>query len=313
MEYLNYHHLRYFWVVAREGSLRKAAEKLHISQPTMSAQIAALEEALGERLFRRGARGLSLTETGQQAYSYAEEIFTLGQELVHCVKQRPSRRPLRVHIGIADSLPKLVSHSFAKPIFNIGQPVQAVFLEGKTSDLLAQLAVYRLDIVLANEPAPGSLHTKVFNHLLGECGIMFCAEPRLAATLGEPFPQSLDQAPVLLPSAGTALRRSLEKWFQSQQIHPRLVAEYDDAALMKVAAADGLGFFALPKFAGQEAVSRYGFTIIGQTNECQEQFYAITAERRLTHPAVVAMTANARGVFDSDNPPGGPAPVRLAN
>ena len=167
MEFLNYHHLRYFWVVAKEGGLRKAADKLHVSQPTISAQIAALEGVFGEKLFRRGGRSLALTEAGHRVLSYAEEIFSLGQELLDAVQQQPSARPLRVHIGITDSLPKLMSYEIIKPIFNLAQPVQAVCREGKASDLLAQLAAYRLDIVLADEPAPSSLLIKVFNHLLG--------------------------------------------------------------------------------------------------------------------------------------------------
>ncbi len=293
MDFLNYHHLRYFWTVAQEGSLRKAAERMRVSQPTISAQIAALESALGEKLFRRSPRGLSLTETGQQAFSYAKEIFALGQELLHSLKQRPTTRPLRVHIGIADSLPKLASHEFIKPIFSLAQPVQAACIEGKTADLLAQLAVYRLDVVLANEPAPSSLHVKVFNHRLGECGVTFCAAPALAARLSRAFPRSLDQAPVLLPTA-SPLRRSLENWFQTRQLRPRLVAEYDDAALLKTAAADGLGFFALPDLAVHEALNRYRFRIIGHTADFREQFYAISAERKLSHPAVLAITSAAR-------------------
>jgi LysR family transcriptional activator of nhaA len=301
MDFLNYHHLRYFWVVAREGSLRKASERLHVSQPTISAQIAALEGALGEKLFRRSPRGLTLTETGHQAFSYAEEIFALGQDFLHSVKQRPTSRPLRINIGIADSLPKLVSHEIIKPIFRLSQPVQAVCLENKTSDLLAQLAVYRLDIVLADEPAPSALPLKTFNHLLGESGVTFCAESKLARSLRRQFPYSLHNQPMLLPTSGTALRRTLENWFQEQGIHPRVVAEYDDAALMKVAAADGLGCFPLPTVAVNEAVARYGFQIIGPAKGCSVQFYAISAERKLTHPAVVAITSNARGrLFGKD-------------
>jgi LysR family transcriptional activator of nhaA len=293
VDFLNYHHLRYFWAVAREGSLRKAAEKMRVSQPTISAQLAALESVLGEKLFRRSPRGLSLTETGQQAFSYAKEIFALGEEFLHSVKQRPSARPLRVHIGIADSLPKLVSHDLVKPVFSLEQPIQVACIGGKTADLLAQLAVYRLDIVLANEPAPSSFHVKVFNHRLGECAVTFCAAPPLAARLTRRFPQSLDQAPVLLPTA-SPLRRSLENWFQTRRLHPRLIAEYDDSTLLKVAAVDGLGFFGLPSLAASEAVNRFGFKVIGYAAQCREQFYAISAERKLTHPAVLAITASAR-------------------
>lgn len=303
MEFLNYHHLRYFWVVAQEGNLRKAAEKLHVSQPAISAQIAALEGVLGEKLFHRSPRGLTLTETGHQAFSYSEEIFALGQDFLHSVKQRPTARPLRVNIGIADSLPKLVSYEIIKPVFRLGQPVQAVCLENKTSDLLGQLAVFRLDIVLADEPAPSALPIKTFNHLLGESGVTFCAERKLAERLQRQFPCSLHNEPMLLPTVGTALRRTLEKWFQEQGIHPRAVAEFDDAALMKVAAADGLGCFPLPTVAVAEAVARYRFHTIGQAEGCAVQFYAISAERKLSHPAVMAITSNARGkLFDQDAP-----------
>src|SRR5262245_57403011 len=201
MHFLNYHHLRYFWAVAQEGSLRKAAIKMRVSQPTISAQIGALENMLDEKLFRRSPRGLSLTESGQQALSYAEEIFALGEEFLHSLRQRPSARPLRIHIGISDSLSKLVSHEIIKPIFNLSQPVQAACIVGKTADLLAQLAVYRLDIVLADEPAPSSLHVRVFSHMLAECGVTFCAAPMLARKLKKRFPQSLQNAPVLLPRA----------------------------------------------------------------------------------------------------------------
>lgn len=297
VEFLNYHHLRYFWMVAREGSLRKAAEALRVSQPAISAQIAALEAGLGESLFRRSPRGLSLTETGHQVFSYAEEIFALGQDLLHSIKQRPTARPLRINIGIADSLPKLVSHEIIKPIFHLGQPVQAVCLENKVSDLLAQLAIYRLDIVLADEPAPSALPIKTFNHMLGESGVTFCAASGLARKLRAQFPRSLHQQSMLLPTTSTALRRALEKWFQEQGIRPRILAEYDDAALMRVAAEDKLGAFPLPTVAAEEALARHGLLSIGNAEGCTVQFFAITAERKLTHPAVVAITSNARGTL----------------
>ena len=277
MDFLNYHHLRYFWVVAQEGSLRKASEKLNVSQPTISAQIATLEDVLGEKLFRRSPSGLTLTETGHLAFGYAEEIFALGQDFMDSVKQRPTTRPLRVNIGIADSLPKLVSHELIKPIFSLSRPVQAVCLENKTADLLVQLAVYRLDIILADEPAPSALSIKTFNHLLGESGVTFCAERKLALRLRRKYPSSLHNEPMLLPTSGTALRRTLENWFQEQSIHPRVVAEYDDAALMKVAAEDGLGCFPIPTVAVDEAIARYDFQIVGQATGCLVQYYAISA------------------------------------
>lgn len=291
MEFFNYNHLRYFWVAAKEGGLTRAAKKLHVSQPTICTQIQSLERVLGEKLLRRSGQGLALTEVGQQVFSFAEEIFALGGDLLNTMKQRPSLRPLRVNIGIVDSLPKLVSHDIIKPIFHLPQAVQVLCAEGKAPDLLNQLAAYRLDIVLSDEPAPASAHVKAFNHQLGECGISFCAEPKLATRLKHKFPQSLHGAPALLPAPGSALRRSLEKWFREKGVEPRLLAEFDDAALMKVVAADGLGFFPLPSLAVNEAVARYGVCVIGQTEKCQQQFFAISTERRLIHPAVVAITA----------------------
>ncbi len=297
MEFLNYHHLRYFWVAAKEGGLTRAAGKLRVSQPSICTQIQALEHALGDKLLRRTPRGLALTEAGQKVFSFAEEIFSLGEDLLSTMKQRPTTRPLRVNIGIVDSLPKLLTYGMLKPIFHLPHAVQASCGEGKVPDLLAQLATYRLDVVLSDEPAPASGNLKTFNHLLGECGVSFCAEPELAARLKRRFPTSLHDAPALLPSPNSALRRSLEKWFQEQRISPRLVAEFDDAALMKVAATDGLGFFALPSLVASDAVTRYGVKIIGHAPRCIQQFYAISAERRLTHPAVVAITAQAQAAL----------------
>ncbi len=302
MEFLNYHHLRYFWLVAQAGNLRKAADKLHVSQSAISAQIAALEGVLGEKLFRRSPQGLTLTETGHQAFSYAEEIFALGQDFLHSIKQRPTARPLRVRIGIADSLPKLISQEIVRPIFRLPQPVHAVFTEGKAADLLAQLAVYRLDLVLADEPAPSGFPLKAFNHLLGESGVTLCAERKLARKLRRQFPRSLHHEPMLLPTSGTALRRTLERWFQEQGIQPRAVAEYDDTALMTMAAADELGCFPLPTVAVGEAASRYGFQTIGEARGCMVQFYAISAERKLSHSAVVAITANAASNLATKRP-----------
>lgn len=294
MEFLNYHHLRYFWVAAKEGGLTRAAEKLHVSQPSICTQIQALERTMGDKLLRRTSRGLALTEAGQKVFSFAEEIFSLGEDLMSTVKQHPTARPLRVNIGIADSLPKLLTFEMLKPIFHMEQVVQASCCEGKVPDLLAQLATFRLDVVLSDEPAPASGSHKTFNHLLGECGVSFCAEPKQAARLKRDFPASLRDAPALLPSPNSALRRSLEKWFRDKKISPHLVAEFDDAALVKVAAMDGLGFFALPSLVASEAVTRYGVQIIGHAPKCIQQFYAISAERRLIHPAVAAIIASAQ-------------------
>ncbi len=293
MEFLNYHHLRYFWAVASEGGLTQASKKLNVSQPTICTQVQSLEDFLGEKLFRRNGRHLVLTETGHKVYSYAEEIFSLGSDLLNTIRQRPTSHPLRFSIGIVDSVPKLVSYKILKPVFQFPTPIKVSCSEGKVIDLLSKLAAYRIDIVLSDEPAPSSTNFKVFNHRLGECGIVFCAAPKLANRLKEGFPHSLDGAPALLPTENTDLRRSLEKWFQNISIHPDLIAEFDDAALMKVAAEDGLGFFPVANVAAAEVVKRYGVKIIGTSEECLQHFYLISAERHLNHPAVMTLIENA--------------------
>lgn len=294
MEFLNYHHLRYFWVVAREGGLTKAAAKLHVSQPTICAQIQALEGVLGEKLFRRVGRNIRLTDMGQHVLSYAEEIFSIGQDLLSSVKQRPTSRPLRLHLGVADALPKMVTYRIIEPIFRLPQPVQVSCWETKVSDMLVELAAYRLDIVLADEPASSGVTANVFNHLLGECGVTFCAEAKLARKLRRGFPKSLHGAPALLPMANTGLRRSIEKWFHTMNIRPRLVGEFEDPAFLHVVAFYGLGFIPVASLVANESAMRFGFGIIGQTESCRQRFYAITPERKLTHPAVTAITSDAR-------------------
>jgi LysR family transcriptional activator of nhaA len=297
MDWLNYHHLRYFWIVAKEGGLRQAAARLHVSQPSISAQIRELEEALGERLFRRQGRTNVLTDAGQIALRYADEIFNLGRELTNAIKQSPSSEAIRLHVGVADAVPKLVTHEILKPVFEMSQKVHVICREGKAADLIAHLAAHRLDIVLGDEPAPSSQQGRVFNHLLGESGVTFCAEASLARTLRRGFPKSLHRAPALLPAETTAFRRSLEKWFQVVGVQPRGVADFEDAALTKVVAAEGKGFVAIPTIVVKEATERYGLEIIGSTDRCRDQVYAITAERRISHPAVTLITEGARQLF----------------
>lgn len=295
MEWLNYHHLRYFWTVAKEGSLARAAAKLHVSQPSISEQIRELESAFGEKLFRREGRNNKLTDAGQVVFGYAEEIFTLGRELLNAVKQRPGVKELLLYVGVADSFPKLVTNEILKPVFAMPQTAHIICREGKMEDLLAQLAAHRLDIVLADEPASSSTNFKTYNHSLGETGTSFCAEKKLAAKLKRNFPKSLHGAPALLPTENTSLRRALETWFREQKIQPRIVAEFEDLALMKVMAAEGRGFIAMPSVAVNDAVSHYGFQTVGRAEKCRVQFHAITAERRIAHPAVALITSQARG------------------
>ena len=232
MEFLNYHHLRYFWTVAKEGGLTKAAAKLHVSQPTISAQIQALEGVLGEKLFRRAGRNLALTDAGQHVLSYAEEIFSIGQDLLNSVKQRPTSRPLRVNLGVADALPKLVAYRIIEPIFRLPQPVQVSCWETKVSDMLVELAAYRLDLVLADEPASSGVTHNVFNHFLGESGVTFCAEPRLAAKAPARLSQVVEWragACCRCRTAGCAAR--WKSGFMPAGVRPRLVGEIEDPAL----------------------------------------------------------------------------------
>jgi LysR family transcriptional activator of nhaA len=294
MEWLNYHHLRYFWTVAKEGSLARAAARLRISQPSISEQIHQLEDALGEKLFRRAGRNNQLTDAGQVVFGYADEIFALGRELMNAVHQRPGARVLRFNLGVADSFPKLVTNEILKPVFSLPQPVHVVCREGKMEDLLAQLAAHRLDLVLADEPAPSSANFKVFTHLLGTSSVTLCAEARLADKLKRGFPGSLDGAPALLPAENAAMRRALEAWFRARQVTPKVVAEFEDLALMKVMAAEGRGFIAVPTVTLKEAVTRYQFRSIGHAPACHVRFHAITAERRISHPASNVITARPK-------------------
>lgn len=295
-EFLNYHHLRYFWTVAKEGSLRKASEKLKVSQPSMCTQIKLLEASLGETLFRPSGRTLVLTEFGRLIQGYAEEIFTLGSEILRTTKQAPSVRALKLQVGIVDSFPKLMSHDILRPVLERRPPVRLTCHEGKLADLVSQLNTHRIDVVLSDEPASPGIAGKVFNHLLGTSGVSFCAMPELARKLKGRFPRNLDGAPALLPTQNCSLRRDLEKWFRRAAVQPQIVGEFEDAALTKIVAMGGLGFIALPTVILSEAVERYGFVPIGRTKDVETSFYAITAERRFTHPAILAITEKLRPV-----------------
>lgn len=290
--FLNYHHLRYFWTVAKEGSLRRASEKLRVSQPSMCTQIKLLETSLGEALFRPSGRSLELTEFGQLVFGYAGEIFTLGGEILQATKQAPGVRSLRLHVGIVDSFPKLMSYDILRPVLDHNPPVQLTCHEGKLADLVSQLNTHRIDVVLSDEPASPGISGKVFNHPLGASEMTFCAMPGLARKLKGRFPRNLDGAPALLPTQNCTLRRDLENWFRSADIQPRVLAEFEDAALTKIVATSGLGFIVVPTVVASEAVERYGLVPIGRTKEVETRFYAITGERRFTHPAILAMTTS---------------------
>lgn len=293
MEWLNYHHLRYFWTVARKGGVRKAAEELHVSQPSISAQLRLLEDALGEKLFRRSGRNLVLTEAGHLVLSYADEIFSAGRELMSAVKHHPGARPLRLNVGLTDAFPKLIAFQILKAAFQYTDAIHLICREGEIGTLVNQLQAHRLDIVLADEPASSTLKAKTFNHRLGHSGITFCAMPPLASKLRRKFPQSLDGAPALLPSENMGMRKVLESWFDKQGIRPRVIGEFEDSALMEVCSSGGRGFTVVHTVIDRAALKHYGLRVIAKTKECGNDFYAITAERRVKHPAAMAITEHA--------------------
>jgi LysR family transcriptional activator of nhaA len=298
MEWLNYHHLLYFWVTAREGSVTRASEQLYLSQPTISAQIRALENALGEKLFTKSGRHLVLTEIGRVVFRYAEEIFSLGRELTDTLKgrlsTRSSSRPMRFLVGIADVLPKIVAYRILEPTLRLAEPVYIVCKEDKPDRLLADLAVHELDLVLTDAPISPNVKVKAYNHLLGECGVTIFAKGKNAALYKRRFPQSLDGAPFLLPTENTSLRRALDHWFEARQIRPVVVGEFEDSALLKVFGQTGVGLFVGSSAIEKEIQQQHDVQIVGRTNEVREQFYAISIERKLKHPAVVAISEAAR-------------------
>lgn len=294
MEWLNYHHLLYFWTVAREGSLVAAGKALKLSHPTLSAQIRALEGRLDEKLFTRAGRGLVLTEMGRVVYRYADEIFSLGREMLDTVNGRSGGRPLRLDVGVADVVPKLVVRRLLQPALGGPEPVRLVCHEGRYEKLLADLTLHTLDLVIADAPLPPGSGVRAFHHLLGETGVSFFATKPLAARHRRGFPRSLDGAPLLLPLEGSPLRRSLNQWFARHGVAPRVVAEFEDSALLKVFGTDGVGIFPAPTVLEADVARQYGVQVVGRAPEVRERFYAISVERKLKNPAVVAISEAAR-------------------
>jgi LysR family transcriptional activator of nhaA len=291
---MNYHHLLYFRTVVREGSVAAAARELRLSQPTVSAQVQALQDSLGHRLFTRTGRRLALTETGQLVYRYAEEIFSLGEELADTLAGRPPASPLRFKVGVADVVPKLIAHRLLEPALKLEDPVVLSCFEGKPPDLLLRLAGFELDMVLTDAPIGPEVKVKAFNHLLGECGTTVFAHRDQARRYRRGFPESLDGAPFLYPAENTVLRRLLEQWLADRDLHPVQVAEFDDSALVKVFGQSGLGLFLAPSIIEREIRQRYQVSVVGRIEDLRERFYAISVERRVKHPAVAAITAAAR-------------------
>ncbi|VAW60951.1 Transcriptional regulator, LysR family [hydrothermal vent metagenome] len=299
---LNYKHLHYFWAVATEGGVARASERLHLTPQTISGQLSLLEEHLGEALFTRSGRSLELTETGRLVMSYANEIFSLGSELEEVIHQLPEGRPQQFRVGVADVLPKSITHRILQPALQMPEAVRMVCHEASLDMLLAELSVHHLDLVLADRPIPSTVSTRGFSHKLGECAISFFSTEKLAKTLSGNFPNCLNGAPILLPGNGTQLRAGIDQYLNKYRIHPRTVAEFDDSALMKAFGKEGAGIFIAPEVITKEVEQQYQVCTIGRTDEVKEYFYAITVERRIKHPVVSAvMEATRESLFVSNN------------
>ena len=294
MEWLNYHHLLYFWTVARIGSVSRAGEELRLTQATVSAQVKSLEIAMGEKLFRRSGRKLILTDTGKVVFRYADEIFSLGQEMMGTLKGRPEGRLARLTIGVADVLPKLVAYRLIEPALSLKHSYRIICREGTNEELLPALALHDVDLVLTDSPIDPALNVKAFNHLLGECGMILFGAPKLAAKYRRGFPHSLDGAPFLMPTRNTTARRSLDQWFDGKNIVPRIVAEFEDNALLTVFGQRGLGLFFAPSVIAVEVQKQFKVNIVGSLADVLERFYAISLDRKLKHPAVVVISAAAK-------------------
>jgi len=294
MKWLNYNHLYYFWMVAREGSVVRAAEELMVSQPTVSSQLKDLETALGQPLFERVGRGLALTDAGRIALNYANEMFSLGQQLLNALEHRPAGRALKLAVGVLDVIPKPVVRRLLQPALRLSPPVRLVCREDKADRLLSDLAARRTDVVLTDSPIGTAVPIRGFNHLLGECGVSFFADDELAARFRKGFPKSLNAAPLLLPTDHTAMRRSLNLWFDRRRIHPVVVGEFDDSATMFSFGQAGAGVFPAPSMVAAQIQKERGVRLVGEADKVRERFYAISLEEKLKHPAVVAICESAR-------------------
>jgi len=305
MERINYQHLYYFWTVAKHGSISAACEVLHLAQPTISGQLTVFEQSVGTKLLRKEGRKLVLTDTGRAVYHYADEIFALGREMTHMLKGRTTERGLRLNIGVSDAMPKLIAYRLMAPLLRLSDPKQIHCVEDKTERLLTEIGLHSIDMMLSDVPATPASGARVFNHFLGESAVAIFAAPDLAARYRQDFPRCLNGAPFLLPTINTALRRSLDQWFDDKQLSPTIQAEVEDSGLLKTFGAAGVGLFFSPRAVASEIQRQYGTEMLGPAEGVFERFYAITAQRRLKHPLVTAILDNARqGLLDLLDRPG---------
>ncbi len=302
MEWLNYHHLLYFWTVAREGTIARASEELRLAQPTISGQIRALEEQLGEKLFQRSGRNLVLTDIGRVVFRYADDIFATGRELMDTLRDRPTGRPVRLQVGVVDEVTKSIAYRLLEPALRLNEPVHIVCRDGAAERLLPDLATHALDLVIADAPISPGIKIKAFTHALGETPVTVFGVAKLAAPRRKNFPRSLDGAPFLVPTVGKTLRRTLDHYFDQKSIRPRVIAELDDSALLTAFGQGGAGLFVAPTVLEKEVTRQHGVVIVGRLDEVRERYYAISVERRLKHPAVVAISEAANEILMAKRP-----------
>ncbi len=294
MEWLNYHHLYYFWVIMREGSITAACAKLRLAQSTVSAQLGKLEDSLGGKLFFRQGRNLEATDLGRMVFRYADEIFSKGLELMDQIHGRPTGGPRSFKVGIVDAVPKVMVRKLLEPALKLPEQIRLACHEGNEENLLGRLAMHNLDVVLTDSPIRSGLSIKAYSHLLGECGITFFASEGLARNLQGDFPACLDGFPMLLPMKMTSMRGLLDDWFERNGVKPIVKAEFDDNALLKVFGQEGDGVFVGPTAIEAEVARQYRVVIVGRSSTIRERFYAISVERILKHPGVVAISKAAR-------------------
>lgn len=294
MAHLNYHHLLYFWEIARNHSVSRAAKEMGVSQPTVSAQLKALEASLGEPLFIRDGRDLLLTELGQSVFDYANEIFTLGRELEEAVSSRRSGRTVRLRIGITDTMPKLVAHVLIRPAMRVGPDLRLLIREDRHERLMNELQSHQIDLVLAHEPAPASAQFKGACYPLGESGVSFLTAGDLHKQLTGAFPQSMNEAPMYLPMPGSSLRRGMDNWFAQIGVRPRIVGEFGDSGLLQTFGQGGTAIFPCLTLVERQLTQQLRARVIGRTQEVRERFFAISSGKRLTHPAVLAICKQPR-------------------
>jgi len=295
---MNYKHLYYFWSVAKAGGVVRAGEQLHITPHTISGQIGLLEDDLGTPLFTKRGRNIELTDAGKLAFGYANEIFALGSELEDSVRNyQEGGRPIEFRVGVADAVPKTIACRLIEPATCLPEPVRIVCLESKLENLLAGLAAHRLDLVVAGAPIPPSVSVRAYNHRLGESGMSFFAAGRILKSLKGKFPACLNGAPMLFPTVDVPVRSTLDRWLEKNQLRPRVVGEFDDSALMKAFGKRELGIFIGPTMIESEIETQYDAKAIGRTKEIVEEFFAISVERRVKHPCVVAIAEASRTQF----------------